>query len=240
MRIAVISDIHGHLISLEAVLDEINKRSVDSMICCGDITAFGPRPLEVLDMLGSQKNIQIIRGNTDRWMEIILNGKTGDEEKVIYNVQPALKWTLEKLGSMTESYFQKYPPSVEIGTEGLRTYVRHAGLHSDTKGLLPGSDLGDLSATLEEDKCDIFLCGHTHIPFTKKKGRTTFVNAGSTAYPFDSIPRPSWALLEIENKTSKVEIFRVDYDIEESVTDLKNSGMPMADVFIDRIRNARM
>jgi len=240
MRMAVIADLHGNTLSLEAVLRDIARHSVDATICCGDLVAFGPRPLEMLDLLDSINTIQLIGGNTDRWLELVHRGRKPYKEKIIEKLEPSLQWTLERLGSRIEPFLTAFPPSLDIGLEGLRTHVRHAGPDSDVQGILPEADLGPLASVLEEENCDIFLCGHTHRPFVRKAGRTTFVNAGSTALPFDGTPRPSWALLEIENKKLKAGIFRVDYKADEAIVQLEQCGMPMADVMIERIRNARM
>ncbi len=240
MRVAVITDLHGNTLSLEAILRDVTRRSVDATICCGDLVAFGPRPVEMLDLLDGVHNIQLIRGNTDRWLEEVHRGRKPYAEGIVEKLEPSLRWTLEKLGSRIEPFLAAFPPSLDIGFEGLRTYVRHAGLESDVEGILPDADLGPLTDLLEERKCDIFLCGHTHRPFVKKSGRTTFVNAGSTSLPFDGIPMPSWALLKIENKELNAEIFRVNYKAEEAIEQLEQSGMPMADVIIERMRNARM
>ncbi|MFH1437656.1 MAG: metallophosphoesterase family protein [Pseudomonadota bacterium] len=240
MLIGAMSDLHGNLISLEAVLADMKDKSVESMICCGDLLALGPRPVEVLDLLQSFGNIQIIRGNTDRWMQLISSGQTGFEEKVINQMQPALLWTLERLGPRAESYLQQYPASLDLGIEGLRTFIRHGGLDSDMQRILPASDLTDLMQALEDAGCDIFMCGHTHVPFVRKNGRTTLINCGSASMPFDGTPQPSWVLMEIENKTLKARVFRLDYDREAAVRDLRQSGMPMSDTMIARIRNARM
>jgi predicted phosphodiesterase len=240
MRIAVITDLHGNTLSLQAVLRDVARCGVDATICCGDLVAFGPRPVEMLDLLESVSTIQLIRGNTDRWLELVHRGRKPYGEKIVEKVEPSLQWTIDRLGSRIEPFLAAFPPSLDIGFEGLRTYVRHAGLDSDVQGILPETELGPLAGILEEEKCDIFLCGHTHRPFVRKEGRTTFVNAGSTALPFDGIPMPSWALLNIENKELNAEIFRVNYKADKAIEQLMQCGMPMADVMIERIRNARM
>jgi predicted phosphodiesterase len=240
MRVAVISDLHGNTVALEAVLRDIEKHGVDATICCGDLVAFGPRPAETLDLLDSVSTIQLIRGNTERWLELVQEGRKPYGEKIIGKIEPCLQWTLEKLGSRIEPFLAACPPTLDIGFEGLRAYVRHAGYDSDVQGILPETDLGPLADLLEEEKCDIFLCGHTHRPFVRKAGRTTFVNAGSTGLPFDGTPRPSWALLEIENKKLKARILRVDYKMDEAIEQLEQCGMPMAHVMIERMQKARM
>jgi putative phosphoesterase len=240
MLIGVISDLHGNRPALEAVLADMKRRSVETIICCGDLLAFGPHPGEVLDVLLSLKSIRTIRGNTERWMEIVRAGRLPYEEKVITRIEGALAWTLEKLGARADDFLRTFPPALESHMGGLKIFARHAGLDSDTQGILPGADLRALATALEQAGCDILLCGHTHIPFTKKEGKTHFVNAGSVALPFDGIASPAWALLEMSDETLKTRIFRVDYDRTAAMNDLAKSGMPLAEIWIERIKNARM
>jgi predicted phosphodiesterase len=51
MRVALISDIHGNLVSLEAVLADIDREGVDQIVCLGDVAGLGPQPREILARL---------------------------------------------------------------------------------------------------------------------------------------------------------------------------------------------
>jgi predicted phosphodiesterase len=68
MRLALISDIHGNLVALEAVLAEIAQQNIahDSqhILCLGDVAAFGPQPLQVLARLQTI-GCPVVMGNTD-------------------------------------------------------------------------------------------------------------------------------------------------------------------------------
>jgi putative phosphoesterase len=239
VRIGVISDIHGSILPLESIFKEMLDESVDSIICCGDLVAFGPNPGEVLNFLDSMDAIQIIRGNTDRWIEMIVHGERDFEEPVVSKVEASLRWTVERLGKKIERFVNRYPPSLDLEYEGKRILVRHGSMDSDTDGVLPNMDLSDLERSMETAGCDIFLCGHTHVPFTRVFERKWIVNCGSTGMPLDLIPKPSWALLAIEKNDISVEIFRIDYNSDKVIADLQASGMPRADIFVERIKRAK-
>jgi hypothetical protein len=69
MRIALLSDIHGNSVALDAVLADIARLGgVDAYWALGDLVALGPDPVGVLDRLSSLHNVQCIRGNTDRYV----------------------------------------------------------------------------------------------------------------------------------------------------------------------------
>jgi len=64
MRIAVISDIHSNLLALRAVLQDIEQRQVDVIICGGDLVGYAPFPNEVIDLI-KEKEIPCVMGNYD-------------------------------------------------------------------------------------------------------------------------------------------------------------------------------
>ena len=67
IRIALLSDIHGNHIALEAVLDDARAVGVDQFWILGDFAAIGPEPLAVLDRIAELKHVKWVRGNTDRY-----------------------------------------------------------------------------------------------------------------------------------------------------------------------------
>ena len=67
MRLAILSDIHGHAIALDAVLDDIEQNGgVDGYWFLGDYAAIGANPVKVLERITTLPNATFIRGNTDR------------------------------------------------------------------------------------------------------------------------------------------------------------------------------
>ena len=67
MKLAIFSDIHGHLVALEAVLADVAREGCEQMVCLGDVAANGPQPREVIARL-RELNIPIVQGNTDEWL----------------------------------------------------------------------------------------------------------------------------------------------------------------------------
>jgi len=64
MRIATISDIHGNLYALQAVLADIERQGIDQLFCLGDLVGYGPYPNEVIELI-RQRHIPTIMGNYD-------------------------------------------------------------------------------------------------------------------------------------------------------------------------------
>ena len=68
MKTALLSDIHGNSIALEAVLRDATDSGVDSYVIIGDLVAIGHNPVGVLERLGKLPNATVLRGNTDRYI----------------------------------------------------------------------------------------------------------------------------------------------------------------------------
>src|ERR1700733_7905223 len=68
MRLGVIADVHGNEVALRAVLDDAAGCRVDRWWVLGDLVLFGPRPAETLGLLRSLPGVEMLRGNTDRYV----------------------------------------------------------------------------------------------------------------------------------------------------------------------------
>src|SRR5215470_4767909 len=69
MRLAILSDIHGNLLALEAVLQDLEEAGgADKLWILGDLVAYGPRPAECLARIRDLKEAKVIAGNTDRYV----------------------------------------------------------------------------------------------------------------------------------------------------------------------------
>lgn len=93
MRIAIISDIHGNLTALQAVLADIKLQKVDDIICLGDIVTLGPQPKEVLNTL-KELNCVIIKGNHDA---AVVDPEMAEEYEITEYLIPDLYWCRERL-----------------------------------------------------------------------------------------------------------------------------------------------
>jgi hypothetical protein len=94
MRVAVLSDTHGNLPALEAVLEAIEQDSPDLVVMAGDAAFGGPWPAECIDFL-RQRGIPAVRGNTDEFLVAVATGRppatpVEDPASTIWPVPPSL------------------------------------------------------------------------------------------------------------------------------------------------------
>jgi predicted phosphodiesterase len=205
------ADIHGNDVALRAVLDDAADCQVDRWWVLGDLVLFGPRPAEVLGLLRSLPGIEMLRGNTDRY---VLTGEqpaphataadaAGSVELVErYGLMAAgIGWTRGVLGQAGLLEILTGLPS-ELGLR-LPDGTRMLGVHAspgadDGPGIRPGLPDEQLSRLLAGCAAGVVIGGHTHIATDRRVGGIRALNPGSTGMP----KRPgeaSWLLLEVND-----------------------------------------
>ena len=102
MRIAIISDIHGNQMALEAVLQDLKQQpQVDQIVIAGDLCLNGPRPRETLHIIRTL-NCPVIQGNVD--VEVVTGGPDAGSKK-----RDIIAWTREQIGSEGIGYLAQLP-----------------------------------------------------------------------------------------------------------------------------------
>jgi diadenosine tetraphosphatase ApaH/serine/threonine PP2A family protein phosphatase len=85
-----------------------------------------------------------------------------------------------------------------------------------------------------QSPADLYLFGHTHLPFSKRLDGKTFVNCGSVGLPKDGDPRACLAVVDISGEDVRSSVMRIEYDIDRTVHAILDEGLP--DAFAERIR----
>lgn len=242
MKIGFISDIHGNVLALQAVLrNVIQEGGVDAVVCAGDMVAFGPRPVEVLQTLQEVENLMMIQGNTERWLQEVLESPEGPwSQPEIENVAHAMRWTIERIGEDTVRQLATLGKAGTLQVDGHPIEVEHASPGSDWVGIQPGTRDEQLEEMFRDRDFHCFVCGHTHKPLVKTVHGILVVNVGSVGYPYDRLHRPSWVEMTTSPERIDAVIHRVLYDREAVKKDIQEVAMPFGDVMCRRLDSARM
>ena len=231
---AIISDVHGNLEALEAVLREIRGSNIEEIICLGDLVGYGPFPSECLDLaMGFTVNL---RGNHE---EAVLKGAFGFNpmaREAIDWTRSQLKprWTSSKQKKDRWEFLRSLPTRHEVGEI---LYV-HASPRDPTMEYILKTDCEDFFGEPPKKIQDIFsriqnLCfiGHTHFPgiitedcefltlpefgyrFRTEKDKKLIVNVGSVGQPRDGDYRSCFVTFDGE----EICYHRVEYDVEKTV-----------------------
>jgi putative phosphoesterase len=198
MTVAVLSDIHGVLPALDAVLAEPDVRAADRIVLLGDVLA-GPMPVETLERLVSLGDRAIwVRGNADR--ELAASARGGGE----FVPDPIFPWAAKQLRPADLPVLDALPLTVTL--DGV--LFCHATPRNDTKIVLVDSPLERWAEVLDGVTEPTVVLGHTHMPFTRLADRRLIVNPGSVGMPYGT-GGAHWALLG-----DGVELRRTRYDAE--------------------------
>jgi putative phosphoesterase len=226
MLIAFISDIHGNLPALKAVVDDAKVRGVNQIICAGDVTGNGPFPSEVCSYLEENK-IPTISGNYDcKALSVIQLGKPA-AAKLQKKKRELLIWTAKHIKKSAEHFLELLPQNLEKDLPGGRKLlVVHGSPISNDDDIYPSITAEAFKVKLGDTHPDILVCGHTHIPFIKRIGGVLIVNCGSAGQPVDGDPRPSYAVVSVDETAVNAHIIRFSYDVNEVVAALKNTSLP--------------
>ncbi|WP_368666362.1 metallophosphoesterase [Ammoniphilus sp. CFH 90114] len=116
MKIALISDIHGNAVALEAVLDDIKKQDADKIYVLGDLCYRGPEPKRALELIRGL-NTEVIKGNADEW--VVRGVRAGEvPEKLIELMNHEREWTVSKLEPLDMEYLASLPNSFTVPSRG--------------------------------------------------------------------------------------------------------------------------
>ena len=239
-KIAILSDVHGNIPALEAVLNDIRKRKVNRVICLGDIVGKGPCPDIAIDIIMEACDV-IIRGN---WEEGIISEFQCDN----------LKWHKDKIGKERLDYLKNLPFSIDFFTSGRLIRLFHASPINTFHRVQEWAPFNDRLAmfvntkmTKEGSICDlspnVVGYGDVHHGFVQNFNGKTLFNVGSVGNPLD-IPQASYAILEgaygsRQLNSFSIHLVRVPYNIDLAINEAKDSNMPQLDEYISELRTAR-
>ena len=230
MKIAIISDIHGNLLALQAVLTDIARQGVAQTVNLGDILSGPLQPAETADLLMEQ-NFPTIRGNHERQLLALLQQPAGA-------IDPATSdgYAASQISSAQAAWLEALPVSMELNSD---VWLYHGTPQSDLQywletvvpGFAQGNGPGVRAATPAEvaermgsATHPVMLCGHTHLPRRVACGDVLVVNPGSVGLPAydddhpyphvieNGAPHARYALLEKTRQGWQVDLRAVPYD----------------------------
>jgi diadenosine tetraphosphatase ApaH/serine/threonine PP2A family protein phosphatase len=223
--LAILYDVHGNLLALEAVIADAEQAGAERYILGGDYALFGPWPAETVGRL-HDLDATWIRGNGERWTAGPADAPDNDV------VQGAIAATREDLG---EGIVEQLAALPEQYAAGDARYC-HASPISDVRSFFPepGEDEAELLGDVHEDR---LVFGHTHLQFRRRaaEGGTELVNPGSVGMPFDGDPRAGYGLV---GDDGEIELRRISYDHERSAAAVRDRFPGFGETVARRIERA--
>jgi predicted phosphodiesterase len=243
-RLAIISDIHGNLHALQAVLARLAEFEPSQIVCLGDVVGYGPFPDSCVDLVVRHCKI-IVQGNHDK---AVVDPLVADE----FNgaAREAIYWTRDVLGPLHLNALNRLPRLAFLGPENCVMCVHDSPVPGPTDYV---HDKQVASQAFRGVETNICLLGHTHVPMvfeaptlnheeqltapeliaylptdaspiTLEADRRYICNPGSVGQPRDCDPRAAFAILDLDDRTFTVH--RVPYDVAAAQMATQRAGLP--------------
>jgi diadenosine tetraphosphatase ApaH/serine/threonine PP2A family protein phosphatase len=233
VRAAVISDIHGNLYALEAVLDALERDAPDEVWSLGDVVGYGPRPNPCCQLVAERAQIGLV-GNHDLGVLGLL-----DLDEFSFDAAFSARWTREVLSAGSRAYLEGLPS---------KTKTDHAELFHAS----PRDPIWEYVLTVEgaRDALDlteapVVLVGHSHAALAigldgaalegglapdgtdiDLSRRRWLLNPGSVGQPRDGDPRAAYLLIDFEHRQARFR--RVPYPVEQTQAEIRERKLPEA------------
>ncbi len=248
MKIAVISDIHGNMEAIEAVMNDIEKQECEKVFVLGDYAMAGPEPVRAVEYFIDKSNdskFTLIQGNTDLMI--------ADYTEELYNslkekapvMAEALKSDAELINPIQKKFLKNLPIQKEVEIEGVKFLLVHGSPRKNNEDILPDTPMGEVEKMLENVDADVVLCGHTHIPCGfQTSTKKTVVNAGSIGRTFfveeQSEPKSCYLIITVSNGKCIFEHRFVKYDKERAAEKLAARKFEGSDKLAGMLLNPRV
>ncbi|GAA4779072.1 metallophosphoesterase family protein [Microbacterium gilvum] len=236
-RIALISDVHGNLTALDAVIDDIRARRISRIVNLGDVAGKGPRGSAAVARV--QETCEVtVRGNWDDFLDGIADD--GPAEMV---------WWRDELTTAQRRWLRELPMHHDLVVSGRRIRLFHASARSphirvpfdhtpaEFDGMFRMTEM-----TGAGPEPDVVGYGDVHDAYIESRDGRTLFNVGSVGNPLDE-PTPSYVILEgiVDGPRSApfgIQFVRVPYDVDAEVAVARALDMPTADVWEVELRTA--
>lgn len=236
-RIAIISDVHGNIPALNAVIEDIKSRQIQRVFCLGDLVGKGPDSSEAIDQVRDICEV-VVKGNWDDFIT-----KETEFE--------ALKWHRKQLSNEQCNYLDNLPFSNDFYMSGKLIRLFHASPFSLYTRIQSWDSVEKRLSMFEHTEetggisrtPDVVGYGDVHQAFIQHFHGKTLFNTGSVGNPLDII-QASYTVLEGEygskdSSSFSVQFVRVPYDIEYAIQLAKKAKMPDLEPYIQELTTAR-
>lgn len=223
MRIGVISDIHSNIYALEAVLKDIEKKSVNLIVCTGDLVGYHTRGNEVVDLIRERKILTVMGNHDFNIATKEIKESLGLEGKELEKVQ-ILNYALENTSLEIKKFLKTLPKEIVLEIEGRTIKFVHGSPNSLTEYLKENSK--EAQEAMRELKEDILVCGHSHMAYFKEYGKKMLINAGSVGKPKKGVPDSEYVIIDLEKEKISVSIENVTYDLNSMIKEIEDSSLP--------------
>lgn len=254
MLFGLISDIHGNLAALQAVIHDMESAGAEKVLCLGDVVGYGPFPGECLDLV--RRCGAVLMGNHE---EALLYGA----ENFNPRAKRAIDWTRDHLKAAGDEQVRtnrwQILQTLQLHCKMDNFLFTHASPRQPTREYVMPRDIANHPKMTEIFALVDHVCfvGHTHLPgvfledfsFTPppqlwnstyfiEPGEKALINIGSVGQPRDGDCRASYVLLDNDPSAPRALFRRVEYDVEATAKAIEANDF-LDDYLAERLRQGR-
>jgi predicted phosphodiesterase len=221
-RVAVLADVHGNAVALEAVLAELRDVDPDLVVFGGDLT-WGPQPEETLALV---KTLPVpgvfVRGNAERALLETPDDPTERE-----------RWLLARHSAEALAFLSTFAGRLSVDVDGLGAVCFcHGSPRSDEELVTPETTEERIRAMTAEVAERVIVTAHTHLQFDRRVAGIRSINSGSVGMPYEGDAGAFWAVLGPD-----VDLRRTGYSIEHAAEHYRASGDPLSAEMVELLVN---
>lgn len=222
-KLAILSDIHGNLPALEAVISDLKNFEVDHVVVPGDVINFGPFSRQVAELV-IEKGWAVMRGNNEYFLIDYGTPRAPAEWSDPIQFAPTA-WLNRQFDQKLQTLIASWPDTLNLRFKDAPPIQVFHGT--------PGSPWDSIYSTLTEAEiekllcnieADYVICGHTHLSMDRQSGRWRIFNPGSVGIPLDGMFSASYMLLEGHEQGWNSTFRRIPFDYEPIFEEFERSG----------------
>tara|TARA_B110000305_G_C19333398_1_gene585239 strand:+ start:303 stop:1004 length:702 start_codon:yes stop_codon:yes gene_type:complete len=223
VKLALLGDVHGNHMALQAVLTAASSLGVEKLLVIGDLVGYYYAPLKVLELLQPWGK-HMVRGNHEDMLSIARSDPVFLAQ-VDVRYGTGLRTAIEQLGTQQLDELCNLPHPLELVIDGCKILLCHGAPWDVDQYVYPDAVPEMLERCAIQD-FDLVVMGHTHYPMQHAIGKTLVVNPGSVGQPRNRQPGAHWALFD--TNTRNIEFHNEQYDSSQLVQECqqRNPELP--------------
>jgi predicted phosphodiesterase len=241
--LAILSDLHGNLTALEAVLSDLKNFHIDQVIVTGDVINLGPSSRKTAEIV-IEKGWPVIRGNNEYFLLDYNTPRAPAEWDDPIQFAPTA-WLNKQIPHELKSQIACWPDTLHLRfKDAPPIQVFHGTPNDPWDSMYWTLTDEEIARFLSKVEADFVICGHTHLPMDRQSGRWRIFNPGSVGVPIDGIFSASYMLLEGDEHGWIPTFRRIPFDHETVFREFEKSGYnrecgPIGRLVVEIYRKAR-
>lgn len=242
-KLAILSDIHGNLPALEAVLADLKNFDIDQIIVAGDVINFGPFSNQTAQIV-IENGWPVIRGNNEYFLLDFNTPRAPAEWNDPIQFAPT-RWTIQHFEPKLKNIISTWPDTINLRPGNAPPIqIFHGTPDSPWESIFWTMTDEEISRLLSNVEAEFIICGHTHLPMDRQVHRWRILNPGSVGIPLDGIRSASYMILEGNEQGWEPSFRRIAFDYTVIFDEFEKSGYnrecgPIGRLIVEIYKRAR-